>query len=447
MKMKRMKRYTESWMICCLVAMVLTACSSDESVENTHGGDQPIQLSAQIESATTRSGQTGSMDYSVLATTGFGVYSPANDNWAAWENRKVEYNGPTSPENPGSIFAYPGSWSYTGSTFTPLYWKANANGGPIDFYAYAPYEVSPSGTTGITALDNIATDNPEVSYTIATEPQNAVDLLWGVNGMTGLPWTKTTYDATGDGKQPTGGPVLMTFHHALAAIGFRVQTMIDKTNDLDDPTDQSDVEGVLGTDYKLTIKKIEIVGDFHPEGELNLHNTVARTANWSHKTTAESMTLTVPNGQITAAMKHTAANETTTTSEEAETIITTDAITGVTQTPQQLVIAYNASGKEQLLMVIPSEARTYTLKVYWCLNRRLPNGTTYAAEDHNTTSIDISSIALEAGVKYYFDLVFNLKTVKIEVSAEDWETGVPVNVEVQIEHGTSASESLAPQRR
>ena len=43
-------------------------------------------------------------------------------------------------------------------------------------------------------------------------------------------------------------------------------------------------------------------------------------------------------------------------------------------------------------------------------------------------------------------MVFGLKTVNLTVTADDW-TSEPKDVTVKIEHGTSASESLAPKQQ
>lgn len=441
--------------LCLLGAALLSACVSDEAT--TAGGsgstatagssETPITLSASVVGRQTRSGSTGSIDYSLLTKSdyGFGAFAHRTAGtaagWTDWENKAVTYNGPTPAENPGTVFDYPGSWVYDAGT--PKYWRADAgDNASIDFFAYAPYVASPAAGTGITAIGGTAA-SPTVGYTIATQPENSVDLLWGVKGDTGLPWNATTLAAT-------GGPVLFTFRHALAAIGLHVQAMIDQTNDLDNLDDASAVGGILGTDYKITVKQVTIQGDFYPNATLTLKNTEANTPLWGSHGTSSSTLLTLPNAQVAAAFKHPGNASPTTT--ETATAIMDGTLTGVTQEAQQLLIKdKDTNGAEQLFFVIPNSTKQdYTITVDWCVCHKretAPSTYTYTPEDHSSI-IHVNSriaegITLDAGTKYYFNLVFNLRTVHLDVTAEDW-TGALVPLNVQIEHGTSASESLAP---
>ena len=420
-----------------LLVLVVIGCSKDESRTTEQLGTeqgQPLSFDvAEVVEAKTRSGAAGNIDYSVLSKSGygFGVIAGAPLNWT---NQQVTYSESAGTSAPGSAFFYPSKWQYAGDV---KYWVKDINGAAVDFYAYAPY-TAPAGASGITAISGT-----DVSYAINTDISQGVDLLWGVKGSTGLPWTSTTYAST-------GGPVLFTFRHALAAIGFRAQVMINKDNITTDFEDESAIAGVLkgdGGNYKVTIKKIELTGNFHPSGTLSLNNGTANTANWTSKTDATAQTLTVQNSQIMASMKHPHANATTTEGSgdsEAKTVMSTTAITGVTQDAQQQVVVNDVNEKEQCFLVIPSDARDYTLKLYWCVSAKLPNEETYIAEDHEN-SINISSLELKAGTKYLMTFVIGLKLIGLTVTATDWLTESE-NAEVIIEHGTSASESLAPRR-
>ena len=396
---------------------MLAACSTDSENAAPQPADKgtPITLAAAVEGGATRSGSAGSIDYEQLTTTGFGVFASSP---LSWENLSVTYNGPTPAENPGSVFDYPGSWTYG----ELKYWNKDASGGPVDFYAYAPYVSAGSGTSGITGISGTS-----VTYAIATTPSESVDLLWGVKGSTGLPWTGTTY-------ANTGGPVLFTFRHALAAIGFHVQAMIDQTNDTGDLGDASAVSGIIGTassPYKITIKQVSISGNFYPNATLSLKNETPYTPSWSSYGTLGENTLTVSNSLINSAFRHT-----DTASELA-------AMTGITQQAQQKLI--NPATPEQLFFVIPnSTQQNYTVTIDWCVSHKTGEST-YSAEDH-TSTINVNGLALAAGNRYYINMVFGLKTVNLTVTADDW-TSEPKDVTVKIEHGTSASESLAPKQQ
>ncbi|GEM_PF-1272343 len=447
-----------------LLVLVVVGCSKDENLTTGHGGierdDAPISFDvAEVVEAKTRSGSAGNIDYNVLSKSGYGFGVIAGEP-LNWTNQQVTYSEGAGTDNPGSAFFYPSKWYYTGDV---KYWVKDVNDAAVNFYAYAPYVASPAAGTGITAISGT-----DVSYAIDTDITNGVDLLWGVKGSTGLPWTNTTYTATGDGKQPTGGPVLFTFRHALAAIGFRTQVMINKENITTDFEDESAINGVLWNsdvtkrgNYKVTIKKIELIGNFHPSGTLSLDNGTKNVANWTTKTDATAQTLTVsadPNGdddsadgQIMASIRHPHVKENTTEGvgdddTDAETIMKSATITGVSQDVQQQVVINDANGKESCFFVIPSAARDYTLKLYWCVSAKLPDNETerYIAEDHENT-INISSLELKAGRKYLLTFVIGLKLIGLTVEATDWNTE-EMDAQITIEHGTSASESLAKRR-
>lgn len=463
-------------MLLALTAL-LTCCTSDDVTTEQTAAKQGAPLSfdvAEVVEEQTRSGSAGNIDYSVLSKSGygFGVIAGAP---LSWDNKQVKYVDDAGTNvNPGSAFFYPSKWKYWTSDNEIKYWEEDINGAAVNFYAYAPYVESPSGSTGITEINS--TDKT-ISYHINPTIGQGVDLLWGVNGSTGLPWEKTTYSDAGtkqDPNLPTGGPVLFTFRHALAAIGFRTQVMINQENITTDFEDKSAIEGVLWSDdpekwsgnYKVTIKKIELIGNFHPSGTLSLDNGTKNVANWTSKATEEAQTLTVSadpdgdgnsdDGQIMASIRHPHAKAKTTEGvggddTDAETImksatiigVSQDAIIGVSQDVQQQVAIDDANGKESCFFVIPSDARNYTLKLYWCVSAKLPDIETerYIAEDHVNT-INISSLELKAGTKYLLTFVIGLKLIGLTVEATDWNTE-NVNAQITIEHGTSASESLA----
>jgi len=244
--------------------------------------------------------------------------------------------------------------------------------------------------------------------------------------------------------------VLFTFRHALSAVGFRIQAMVDQTNVDTDFEDRTDVSNVLGsaTHYKITVKKIELSGNFHSSGTLGLVNTTKDTPNWTSRADATSQTLTVANGQIVESMRHPFDGNIfvaeTTNATKAQNIMESSK-TGVTQDVQQQMVTSDGNGKEPAFMLIPytGAAQNYTVKLYWCISGLMPDGTTYRAEDHTTTlTIPSSKLDLAAGRKYLLTFVIGLHTVGLNVTAEDW-VNESVNTTVTIEHGTSADQSLA----
>lgn len=434
---------------CCITAtlILLAACQSDNEQPAPSSGT-PITVTAAVQAPTTRAatGQTADMNYKVLTQTGFGLYAYGpygkTDNYSSsatklpgtGNNTKVEYIGSETNRDdiPSDVFLYPGNWSYG----TTVDWEKDKR---YAFLAYAPYvSAGVMDEPGITSVSS--TGDPKIGYAIGTTPGDCVDLLWAVNEKTGMPWTDVTLS-------DTGGPVLLTFHHALAAIGFHVQAMIDKSNDTGNLFDHSDVADLLGTSgkYKITIKKLELTGDFHPSGTFSLNNSTAYEPSWATIADLAEKTLTVGNTFVDTGFKHPDEGDTDAT--KAENIMKDGTLTGVTQDPQQLLVtkkAYEESdAMEQSFFVIPTAtAQNYTATLYWCISGQAPDDT-YICEDR-TSPITITGLKLEAGVKYYLNFVIGLHTLSLDVTAQDW-TGNTKNVDIQIEHGTSAHSSLARQ--
>lgn len=441
--MKRFEAYI--YALLTAVAMVLTGCSADDGNLPSQETRSGVVFGACVKAPATRAGQVGDMDFKALATSGFGVYAygfTADDFSAsvpahATLSGQISYTGTTPAAeltNPTDVFFYPGNWTYPGSVID---WPDAIQ--KISFFAYAPYVASPGGNEGITAISSGSGD-PKVTYTLALSPDKGVDLLWGINETDGLPWVNKTLADTPDGS----GAVLFTFHHALSAIGFHVQAMIDKKNETGNLTDVSEVANLLGTseNYKITVKKLTITGAFYQSAKLNLNSTSAYMPKWEDKTDEASRTLTVGNSWVNAAFRH-PDDVTPTTTATAESIMT-GSLTGVTQTAQQLLIAKDGD-VERCFYVIPnSTANDYTIAIDWCISGKAPNGS-YIFEDRHS-EVPLTAWTWEPGTKYYFNFVMGLKTFKLSVDAVDW-TSETKTVNIATENGTSASESLAKGRR
>ncbi len=411
-------------------ALLLAACSDDStpSIATTGSG---IVLDAQVEQATTRAGTTGTIDDEVLHTTGFGVfaYSATEDYSAKWlSNTHVTYDGGTLSEK-DNVHIHPAQWNYG----TTKEWPATGN---ISFYAYAPFVTAGDANPGITAVNTTSADEPKIEYLVPNKPSEAVDLLWGIKGTTGLPWTAANLNNT-------GGNVLFTFHHALAAIGFHVQAIVDQNNNLTDPDDKS-TTGFLGTNCKVTIKSITLEctnGTFYDSGTLNLHNTAARTPLWESRTGTTNKTLTLDDEIDPKLLDPAPTNDS-----EIEGMMNDASLTGITESANtQTVIAKNDKGKEQFFMLIPDDGtKNYELTVEYYVTFKTADGH-YTRLDYtgaNAGKATITGMELKADTRYYMNMVIGLHSFSLNVTAIDWQDqAVPVGV--TIEQASAASESLS----
>ncbi len=168
------RAWRSCWLCCHLVAALLLICACQH--DDTTAEASSLVLDAQVEQTVTRAGQTGVMDNTTLATTGFGVFiygkNGTSDLFA--NQQQVTYDNGDTP-NTGALddlHLHPRKWNYG----TQHDWAEDET---FDFYAYAPYttDFTSPGITYVTGHP----DGPVIDYTVATDPAESVDLLWGVH--------------------------------------------------------------------------------------------------------------------------------------------------------------------------------------------------------------------------------------------------------------------------
>ena len=435
------------------LALGLAGCSSDDGLladpAPTSEVDAIVLGVKEVASPVTRAQHTGIMDFTQLESTGFGVYGYEGEG--VYDNGSSAFNlfapnthvtfvsGGTAPTTSLDI---PGSWEYRGDL------KPWATGKKYTFFAYAPYMSAGEGDAGTDAgINTIPTGagDPKITYTVAEDPAESVDLLWGVRTDTkeksGLAWVDIT-------KGQTTSAVLFTFYHALCAIGLHAQVIVDQANDTDNLGDLSRL-GTLGKEdgCKVTLKSITITPAgtttpsvtsrvlFTKSAQLNLNNTTKHQPLWeSHSGEIDNLAL---NSTTTIDAKLLDPNP----SDFEESypnntgVMANSSVPGITESANTQTVIKN----DNLFMLIPQAAQDYTIAVEYFLTYKTESG--YHREAKTGTAT-IKNLELAAGVKYYLNLVFGLTTFKLSVNATDW-VGENINTTVVIENGTSASNSLA----
>lgn len=435
------------------IALLLAGCTNDDDTHPAVSVQDANVITLgvkEVQSAVTRADQQpGVMDFTKLKTTGFGVYGyegSAEYNSSTKEYNLFAANTPvtfvTDGTAPTTSLDIPGSWKYPEESSGLKPWNKDKK---YTFFAYAPYMSVGDTGPGINAISTGSGD-PTISYTVATDPAESVDLLWGVRTDTkeksGLPWIDLQ-------QGQTNSAVLFTFYHALCAIGVHAQVLVDQENRLTDFEDRSHL-GTIGdpNGCKVTLKSITITPagttspltaavPLHKSGVLNLHNTTAHKPNWQSKSTSDGISSLVIEGAV---IDPKLLDPHTDDEDDYEVMTSTDyddERPGVTESANtQTVIA-----DDKLFMHIPQEAQDYNLTVKYFLTYKTESG--YHRELLTGTA-KVKDLELVAGVKYYLNLVFGLTTFKLNVTATDWE-GEILNKSVVIETGTSASSSLARQ--
>lgn len=319
-------------------ALALTACTSEDDILQTgqtkQVATQEVGFDVYTPAATqTRAGLEGTMTTGRLQRSeanggGFGVYAYLTED-ADGSTTATAYTGRTTPVAPNFMAnekllwnSVNQGWYYNplkywpnetdnDSQATPAYMESDhqSTGGTpayddmhldrLTFFAYAPYvekgDVSKPGITYITNMNGKLTTGTDVTgasypaesvkeagigYTAAmTNPNQAVDLLWGVAPAGGLTYTavngNTVTIAEGNPLIDMTKPNVNTnmkflFQHALARIGVTAVAAIDQVG----------AGGTLDPNTKITIKEITLTGYFGETGLLNLDNDRPSVANW-----------------------------------------------------------------------------------------------------------------------------------------------------------------------
>lgn len=292
-------------------ALMLTACSSENDVvqsptnQNTVAvQQQALDFDVYMPQATNarRAGYAGVMTTPKLrlADAGFGVFAMYQDD--------DDYA--TGTFAPNFMFNQKVNWS-GGWTYTPLkYWPnettadmLNATGhassddlDKLSFFAYAPYvNLTTSGdmlasgdayvdntvgATGIVAITKeTRVNDPLVKWKVSANPDNNVDLLWGVApaGFSYIAVNGSTVNTDAGKaiknlvKPDKDQKIKFLFKHALSRIGLTVTSAIDQVAD----------GGSLDNNTRVLIDEVIIYGNFGTEGILNLNNTTEDQALWT----------------------------------------------------------------------------------------------------------------------------------------------------------------------
>ena len=426
------------------VGLLLTGCTSDEEQSgNVLGNDNAIVLGVkEVKSPESRAQHTGSMNFTELEGTGFGVYgykgtynneSSTPTLFAGGANTQVTFiAGGTEPT---TTVVHPGNWKYAATKEALREWEKDEK---YTFFAYAPYMSAGEGTQGTDAgINTISTGNgdPTIAYTVATDPTQSVDLLWGLRSDNGLPWKDVT-SAT------SAGTVMFTFYHALCAIGYHAQVIVDKDNNLTDIEDESGI-AAIGTDCKVTIKSITLEpnnanlkpGLFYKTGILNLNNGTAHTPSWG-SLSGSTASLVLSGSKIDSRLLDPAPAD----AAAIAAFMGNASIPGVTQSANTQAVIDSVADKERFYMLLPYAAKDYKLTVKYFITYKT-GADTYFRSAELTGDADLNDMELKPGIKYYLNMVFGLTTFKLNVLAYDWD-GQTINTSVIVENGTSASQSL-----
>lgn len=401
-----MKKYL---ILAAFAAVALGACTKVETTRETV--DEPLTFGVYVPNAVTKAGTAGTITTDGANSTvslqneGFGVFATYSDggNYAATIGPNFMYNTKVS----GS------SWTYSPIKYWPNETIDDNNGatGPaaadkLSFLAYAPWVSAGSGSTGITALTaNNATTDPKVTYAVATDPSEAVDLLWGVAGSTGLSYTdvhnQTVTVAAGMPllnltKPSTSQKIAFLFKHATSRLALKIIGAFDQVAE----------SGTLDSKTKVTVEQIRIVDlPVYTSGVLNLNNTSAGVPEWE-STSGTSTTLVVSGDDLNATIKDSGTAEVQT-------------VAGVTADLKNVFVNDNT-----FFTLIPKTGSSITVRVeitYYVTTEDTDLAAGYSRVK-NVIYKDITfANGFQAGKSNTIKIILGLTSVKLEATVEPWD--------------------------
>ena len=446
-------------------------------------GETAVTFGAYTQRPVTRGGDAGKLETGPVQTpvdgtvymsnTGFGVFGYYTDN--------QDYAGRTIPNfmyNEQVLYdAAKGGWWYEPVKYWPNEYGASASSADQDrvsFFAYAPYVDVEDVATGKVAEDtygitgfmrNTAAGDPIVKYKMSFDPDQQVDLCWGVvhsdatswgtlastqTFVQGMPYTNLEHPAD------IGQKVKFLFKHATAALNVQVDVDVDvrehEENSRIGKLPSGDVEDNGTTKTKVFVRSVTF-GGFAQKGALNLNNEDPNVPRWMNYggqgtiTAADAEYVTVNDGR-----KNGKEGVTPNAQEKnaflnpgvIQTGATTD--TGVTGSFQNLfkTKTVTSSGSDisaedqlkQSLYVIPVDGEPLTVTIVYDVETAddnlptlLSDGVTHGSTIENKITREITfgndNSGLVGGRMHTVKLHLGLTSVKFEATvSNDWKTNV-----------------------
>ena len=434
--------------------LVGTGCSTDEVVNN-YSEDNAIEFGTYVgRNAVSRATV---IDNQKLGTDGFGVfaYHTKTDDFVPTTTEASEGTEAAAASAPDFMYNQKvenKTWDETSKQFTdawtyePLKYWPNNTGDKVSFFAYAPYD---AGTNSNFTFNEDA-GLPTLNFTVNTDVKRQQDLLWADPQMN---LTKATDHAS------INGTVNFEFHHALAKIGFQVQTMIDKVNadDVNSSGNEADnetkTEGEgesettvpdngenLDGQTTVIVKKVTLSGKFIPSGTLSYtpNDESKYVASITGDASSEDVSYVLSASSTDADNNlYNATSITLPTATEAEEgddeEESATGYTGFGQSVNQTEAQLNA--EDSYIMIIPKEF-TGEDKLKITVEYDVVTVDSKLADDVSAVENNIASsftgISFEAGKQYTFSLHLGLTSVKLAATVNDWINGTDYAVNVPL---------------
>lgn len=438
------------------MSAMLAACSQTDElssvVNNTPEESSAISFDVYTSRAT-RAGTASTIDNTTIKTgihkdDGFGIFAYYTDNgtYDQYYKPNFMYNQQVKWDNANTV------WTYEPVKYWPNEFGNAAQSDDVDhvsFFAYAPWVnvVPNTGAIDVTGLSpaqtaqaqnynitgmshNATTGDPLIKYVVDWAPLTSVDLLWGVDATTGLPFMNQV-------KQGIDGKLTFNLKHALSKLNIQIDAFVDKT----------DATNVVDAKTKIWVRSITFEG-FATKGALNLNNTTADEPLWmdyagSNELSTESFT--IYDGRKDGKEGY-ALNDGTATNEKVlglnsiivqpgpYDITTNPAVLGATQngvTKTAVNLFENATATAPVFVIPTSETMKVTI-VYdvetWDdnLSGYLSDGVVHGSTIENKITKTITdgtgaNLTMVAGKGYQIKLHLGMTSVKVDATVTNWD--------------------------
>ena len=415
-----------------LTGALLAGCSSSD-LETTYEKEVlqhrqiPVEFGSFLgNAANTRAGEVGELTTTALQATtsqGFGVFAYYTNGNGTTDGSYVASGDNGSQPNfmyneQVTYDAAATKWTYSPIKYWPNEFQTSGTGGTaehkdkLSFFAYAPWVgktdgtnavLTDMGTSGIMSFSaNDYKGDPTVTYKVAANAANSVDLLWATNNSLATP---TLLNMT---KPTVGTKVQFTFGHALSRLGMKIRAVVDET--------AKDGTNAIDGSTTIYLNSITVKGSaIYDEGTLNLHTGV-----WTPPTTP-STTFNLTVGESDINLSTTAADK------RKVTTTLTDVLNG----------GKGSNDPNKYFMFIPNESSAggdlevtvdYTVETADpALAGKLGDGQTAGIKIDNVITNKLTAFKPEKGKAYNLDILIGVTSVEVAATVADWTNDTTEN--------------------